>query len=352
MTTRFGLLVTLIALLPAPAAAQISGRVLSDGGRAIADVRVEAWSGSDRLAVTTTDEDGRFEFVKPIADLTRSLYLYRYGYVALRPDVSPTVREYTLRMTEDPVRLDGIVVDVAQPLCLPDEDREARRIWEAVADRYDPRIAELGIATYFASAIVSLPVSELGPVDVERPGAEQRGSAPLFRASWQRRVARSGYARRLSAASPDGMFVSWGYPPLEADFASHFVDEVFGELHRFTVEEETDEGWTLRFCPKNDGRPSIRGILKIASDTTLQYAEWLFDTPEPQEGAGGRVHYSRADTEGLRLPLAAEGMFWRQETEGGRYRERYQSYEGWIVSPGDSVPFLPVRDAKQATESR
>ncbi len=342
----------LLATAPSALVAQISGRVVGSDDRPLADVRVEAWSGTDRLAVTNTDGDGRFVFSGPIAELTRSLYLYRYGYVALRPDVRPAVDTYTFQMAEDPVVLDGILVDVAKPVCAPREEREARQLWNAVTRRYDPKVAELGIATYYASAIVTLPVSELGPVDVQRPGVEQRGSAPLFRSSWQRRVGRSGYARRLSAASPDGMFVAWGYPPLEADFATHFVDEFFGRLHRFTIEEQTGEGWTLRFCPKNDNKPSIRGILKVAADTTLQYAEWLFDTPEPHEGAGGRVHYSRAATEGLRLPLATEGIFWRQDDDSGRYRERYQSYEGWIVSPGDSVPFLPVRESVSASEPR
>ncbi|MEZ4422499.1 MAG: carboxypeptidase-like regulatory domain-containing protein [Gemmatimonadota bacterium] len=332
-----------------PLAAQIRGRVVDDAGAPLADVLVEAWSASDRLATTRSDGEGRFAFTRPIAERARSLYLYRLGYQAMRPEVESGLTERTYRMRADPVVLDGIVVGVEEPVCRVEEDHEARALWEAATDRYDRGIADLGIATYLASAIAAVPISELGPLDVEHPGTQQRGSAPLFRASWARRVERTGYARRLSAASPDGMYVAWGYPPLEADFATHFVDPVFGKLHRFSVEEQTADGWLLRFCPKDEDRPSIRGLLKVsAADTTLTWAEWTFRTEPPEEGAGGRVVFANAGPEARPWPLPAEGMFWRR-LEGSTYKERYQRYEGWLVSPGDSVPFLPVRDSIRAT---
>lgn len=337
-----------VALAATPAAAQIRGRVTDTEGTPLRDVLVEAWSSSDRLAGTRTDAEGRFTFTRPIAERAHSLYLYRYGYQAIRPRVEPGLVDYELRMAADPVVIEGLVVDVAQPVCRPDEDGEARALWEAASARYDRSLERLGIATYLASTIVALSVSELGPVRVDQPGTEQRGSAPLFRASWRRRVERSGYARRLSAPSPDGMFEAWGYPPLEADFSTHFVDPVFGKLHRFTIEDTTSEGWLIRFCPRNEGKPSIRGILKIAPDTTVAYAEWSFDTPEPAEGAGGRVVFASAAPGGRRWALPTEGMFWRRG-DGGKYRERYQRYEGWLVSPGDSVPFLPVREGVRAS---
>jgi hypothetical protein len=346
-----GVWMVFAAVAPAAVGAQIEGVVTDMVGSPLDNVIVEAWSATDRLAVTVTGDDGRFAFVRPIAELATGLYAYRLGYQAVRPEVQPGIREYVLRMVEDPLPIEGIVVNASGAVCTADEDDEARGLWTAVTARYSSQIDHLGMATYLASSIQAVPVSSLGPVPVSGGGAAQRGSAPLLRASWRRRVERQGYARPLSAPSPDGMYESWGYPPLEADFATHFVDPVFGELHRFTVEDETDVGTTLRFCPAEADKPTIRGILRISPDTSLLLAEWSFSTPEPHEGAGGRaVFTSGAVTERGRYLLPAEGIFWRR-IGVGRYLQRYEKFEGWIIAPGDSVPFLPVRSRANQEES-
>lgn len=327
----------------APAVGQITGSTVDRAGAPLQGVLIEAWSADRRIQTRISDEQGRFLFAAPVAEITTALYAHRLGLQALRVEVTEGVQDYLLRMTEAPIALEALVVNVGEATCSNREDDEARRIWSDMAARYSRSVDTLGIATYVASSIEAVSPSEIGPVAVGSVGSAQRGSAPLFRASWSRRVDRSGYARPLSAPSSDGTFEAWGYPPLEADFAVHFGQEVFGKQHRFTVEAERNDGWYIRFCPKDRDEPSISGILHISTDTLLKVAEWSFSTEEPDEDAGGRAVFSeeRRD-DGAPFLLPTEGLFWRR-TGHNQFLQRYERYEGWIVAPGDSVPFLPTR---------
>ncbi len=319
----------------------LSGVVRDIEGGALDQAVVEAWGDDIRLRAVTTDAQGRFTLSGAVAARTTSLYAHRLGYRATRISVVPGTGFYVIQLALAPLAMEGLVVDVERERCTKNDDRRARALWEATRALYDDAIDSLGTATYLASAIQSVPLAEIGAVPVSDQALEQRGSAPLLRNSWRRRVQRTGYARKLSAPSPDGMFDEWGYPPLDADFATHFIDEVFGRLHRLSVVEEDDEGWLLRFCPKDDDRPSIEGFLQIAPDSSLLLAEWSFNTDEPDEGAGGRAVFARGES-GSGYLLPSEGLFWRR-IAGGRLLQRYQKYQGWLTAPGDSVPFLPVR---------
>ena len=331
---------------PRAVEAQITGRVQDAEGRDLDQVVVEAWGGDTRISVTATGLDGLFTFPQAVAERTLSLYAHRLGYRASRVTVTPSIDHYVIRMSADPFEIAGLVVEVEPDRCRAPEDRGARDLWEAVAARYDPGIDTLGAATYLGTGIRAVPLSEIGPVPVASGAVGQRGSAPLFRASWRRRVERSGYARPLSAPSPDGMYENWGYAPLEAEFATHFVDEVFGRLHKFSFAEPVDSGWTVRFCPEDDDQPHIDGYLYISPDSLLSVAEWSFRTGAPDEGAGGRAVFS-VEAVGAYGPflLPTEGLFWRQASPD-RYLQRYEKFEGWMFAPGDSVPFLPVRGSE------
>ncbi len=319
----------------------VSGVVRGMGGETLDGVVVEAWGEDTRLRAVETDGQGRFSFTPLISSRATSLYAYRLGYRATRVDVVEGTEFYVIQMALDPLAMEGMVVDVERERCSRTDDKRARALWEAMSGRYDRAIDSLGTATYLSSAIQSVPLAEIGAVQVSADASDQRGSAPLLRNSWRRRVQRTGYARKLSAPSPDGMFDSWGYPPLDADFATHFIDEVFGRMHRLSIVEEDDEGWLLRFCPKDQDRPSIEGFFQIAPDSFLVMAEWSFNTEEPDEGAGGRAVFARGEG-GSGYLLPSEGLFWRR-IGGGRLLQRYQKYQGWLTAPGDSVPFLPVR---------
>ena len=135
-----------------------------------------------------------------------------------------------------------------------------------------------------------------------------------------------------------------GYtPPLEADFAPHFVDDDFGERHRFVIADDSD-GWVLEYCPKDTDKPSIKGTITLARDTTFAAVDWLFDTPEPIESAGGRALFKPILPGAVQLShlLPAEAVTWRA-VPAGDYLQSYQRYEDWKVAPGDSVPLLPLR---------
>ena len=48
--------------------------------------------------------------------------------------------------------------------------------------------------------------------------------------------------------------------------------------------------------------------------------------------------------------LPSEGLFYRR-TKDETFLQQYQRFEGWILSAGDSVPFLPLK-AAEADSSR
>lgn len=319
----------------------LRGVVRDMNGGVLDQVVVEAWGDDTRLRIVNADAQGRFAFGATISGRTTSLYAHRLGYRATRIDVNADTRYYVIQMALDPLAMEGLVVDVERERCTRTDDKQARALWDGMRGQYDTSIDSLGTATYLASAIQSVQLAEIGAVPVPGEAAEQRGSAPLLRSTWRRRLQRTGYARKLSAPSPDGMFDEWGYPPLDADFSTHFIDEVFGRMHRLSIVEEGEEGWLLRFCPKDQDRPSIEGFFRIAPDSFLIMAEWSFNTDEPDEGAGGRAVFAKGEGgQGYLLP--SEGLFWRR-IAGGRLLQRYQKYQGWLTAPGDSVPFLPVR---------
>ncbi len=335
-----------LGLAAAGLEAQITGRVQDMQGRNLDQVVVEAWGADTRISVTSTTSDGLFAFPESIASELRSLYAHRLGYRASRVNVTDGVTHYVIRMAADPFEIEGLVVTVEADRCQGGEESAARDLWSSVRQRYDSGIDSLGAATYLGTGIRAVPLSEIGPVSVASGGSGQRGSAPLFRASWRRRVERTGYARPLSAPSPDGMYEAWGYAPLEAEFATHFVDEVFGKLHRFNFADSPEEGWSLRFCPRDDDRPSIDGYLRISPDSFLVVAEWSFRTDEPDESAGGRAVFAPGEGGGSKVfLLPSEGLFWRRVAPD-RYLQRYERFEGWMFAPGDSVPFLPVRGSE------
>ena len=121
------------------------------------------------------------------------------------------------------------------------------------------------------------------------------------------------------------------------------LPSLLGERHRFVIDDENPDGWLLAYCPKDTDKPSIKGTITIARDTTFAAVDWLFQTPEPVEHAGGRAFFrpilSRAVLSHL---LPAEAVVWREIPAGG-YLQSYQRYEDWRVAPGDSVPLLPLR---------
>ena len=332
-----------IALLPAGVMAQIFGLVTTQDGRPMEAVAVEAWSVDGRIAATMTDERGRFFFLEDVAARTVTLRASALGFEPVRVTVDPGVTRFEIRLDAQPILLEGLVVSTEGDLCTRRDDDVARRLWERSRSRYHGALDTLGVATYLAEADTVVPREKLGPLQLPELALSQRSSSSLRRFSWARRVKRDGYAFMVRRTDADHLYESWVYAPLEADFTSHFVHELFGDNHRFVMADEADDGWTVAFCPKDDGKPFIKGTIAMAIDTTIQWVEWAFHTPEPMEHAGGRASFAPV-TRGPNqtYPLPAEALVWWQ-TPDGDYFQKYQRYENWIVAPGDSVPQLPLR---------
>ena len=327
---------------------RITGVVLTEGGEPIEGATVEARDSVERLGSRITPADGTFSFSKEVAERAIRLEVRRIGYESQRKAVDPDVSHYEFRLVAEPVELMGLVVEAQADPCADrrrKEDREARALWAATRQRYHSPLDTVGIATYFSMADSVLPREEIGPLGVPQVMADQRGSSSQFRFSRTKQIRREGYAFRVRRTEAGRSFDSWSYPPLQADFAPHFMDDVFGRLHRFHLQGRYEDGWVLEFCPRSGdaNRPSIRGSMLVTPDTTLAWVEWRFRTPEPNEQAGGRIFLpdlAASDSKGF--PLPTESLFWRRLPDG-RYYETHLRFEEWIVAPGDTVPFLPKR---------
>ena len=345
------LLLWVAAVSPAPpAAAQITGYVLNDEGEPVRGATVEAWASDRKIGGRLANEDGWFLFPAEMTGRIRALYAGQLGYHPEVVQILEGVDAYEIRLTREPISLPELVVDATRDRCAGGEERDARRLWERAAAHYSHGLDTLGVATYLASVESILPEGEVGTVQAAGEAIAQRGSSSLLRFSWRRRIEREGYAYQIRRSTPEQSYTSWAYPPLEADFATHFAGELFGEQHRFrfdTADEPDGDGSvTLVFCARDDDRPAIEGTLRISPDTTIAVAQWLFRTPEPIEHAGGRAVFGPvADDPDETYLLPIEGVFWRKSPPDS-FWQRYQRFERWMVAQGDSVPFLPKRPGR------
>jgi hypothetical protein len=331
-------------------ASQIDGVVTRAGGIPVESVSVEAWSADRRVAATLTDEFGAFSFSEAMALNTVMLRASALGFEVGEFLIRSGVTTYDIELTEAPLAVEGLVVTMEEATCeMGREDERGRRLWQFARIRYDGLMDTLGVATYLAEADTIVPLSELGALQLPELNLSQRGSSSLLRFSWTRRIDRDGYAFSVRRMDGTGPYDSWVYPPLEADFAPHFADEVFGDRHRFVIDEEGPDGWRLAYCPKDVSKPSIKGTITLARDTTFASVDWLFDTPEPMEHAGGRASFAPVlPGAALGHLLPTEAVIWRAVPTGD-YLQSYQRYEDWRVAPGDSVPLLPLRRERSGT---
>jgi hypothetical protein len=322
----------------------IEGIVRELSGEGIPSARVELWSDARLLAATRTDVSGAFrlEIEEPWSPRWR-LEVSRLGYGPASVPVSSEGSAAEVLLTPAPLPLPGFEVEGQRDFCAAPESREARALWEAARTRHAGGLDTLGIASYTHLRTDTIPTASEAGMGLFGAEPGQRASAPLLRLSWDRRVERDGYAFRVRRSDRERSYDSWSYPPLEADFAPHFAEETFGRLHAFHLEFEDAGGWVLRFCGTRTNRPYLEGSVEIGPDTLIRQVEWRFRTPEPDETAGGWAKFAPPPgDEGFAPLLPTESMTWRSLPEGDVLR-RAQWYEGWIMAPGDSVPFLPLR---------
>ena len=323
---------------------QIRGSVETGSGVPVSGVTVEAWTQSQRIAAVLSDSTGTFLFPADVESRIVRLRASGLGFQVAEIGIDRAVKEYIIVLDEDPLVIDGLVVMTNQNMCeFPQGDVRARFLWEQASGKYHGLMDTLGIASYLAEADTVISISDLGTLELPVLNLNQRGSSSLLRFSWTRRISRQGYAFSTRATDGVEVYESWVYPPLEADFAPHFIDELFGERHYLRILEESSEGWRLSFCPKDDSDPSISGSMSLAPDTTVVAVRWTHKTPEPLENSGGTALFPPVLSDGeVSYLLPREAIIWKSLPTGD-YLQRYQRYEDWHVAPGDSVPLLPIR---------
>lgn len=320
------------------------GRVLESSGTPVVSARVELRSGTRVLGADRTDVEGRF-LIETEADWAPgwTVRVERLGFEPTELEVSSGAVSLEIVLAAAPLPLPGFEVVGDRDICAAGDDRRARTLWRAAARLHSGGLDTVGVASYTRVRTDTVGVQVTSGRGVEGSIAGQRASAPLLRMGWTRRVDREGYAFPVRRIDTSGSYDSWGYPPLEADFSSHFAAELFGELHDFQLETEDVEGWVLHFCARREGEPHLDGVLELGPDTLIHRAEWRFYTDEPDEAAGGWARFPPS-TEAVAAPplLPSESVTWKTLPSGEILR-RAQWYEAWVIAAGDSVPFLPVR---------
>jgi hypothetical protein len=330
-------------------------------GVGITGVRVELRGPEGNvLRATFSEPGGRFRLDLPASVLPEQrarlrLRAERLGYAPLEAPLSelapglvgggggaPIVR---LQLAPAPIPLPALEVQVTPEPCPTRSNADAVRLWTAMAARHPGGLDTVGVATYTLIQTDTLAgVSTILSVG-SKLEAGQRASAGRLRDAWERRLPRDGYAFPVRRTDEAGSYDAWSYAPLEADFASHFQSAAFASNQRFRAPVLRSEGgWDLPFCAPNARRPGLDGVLELSADTLLLRAEWRFRTPEPHEDAGGWARFPEASPgEPIPFLLPFESLVWRR-IRSGAVQRRAQWYEAWVLTPGDSVPFLPARD--------
>ncbi len=340
-----------------PGQEELRGTVTDPEGRGLVGVRVALVVDGRPSASTFSDPEGAFRIRRPAGPGPISIVAERLGYAPLsRPLAAEELSGAPIRLqlVPAPLPLPAIEVEGVVEPCPARSDPDAWALWEAMARIHPDDLDRAGAATYtlartdtLAGAAARTPflsTNASGETGTEELVAGQRGFSGRLRLSWERRVDREGYAFLVRRTDFDGSYDAWSYAPLEADFASHFATLPFATHHRFREPTaRSGGGWILAFCAPDPRRPALDGALELTADTVLIRAEWRFRTPEPDEAAGGWARFVEppAGAPPPRL-LPLESVTWRSLRDG-RTQRRAQWYEDWIVTPGDSVPFLPDR---------
>ncbi|HEX7238961.1 MAG TPA: carboxypeptidase-like regulatory domain-containing protein [Longimicrobiaceae bacterium] len=337
MRVRFPLLVALL-VLPRILSAQLGGRVVDPGGRALPGATVEVWGARERLASARTDSTGAFAFSASQTADAVGLLTRRIGFAPLRRSVLPPASGLVLQLSPAPVALEGLVVSThARPACPRRDTPEARALWEAASRRYSRTPDTLGIATSAEVFRGEVPRTGIGQVDEARLVPATFGTGNV-----RRQVHRSrGYGvRNPLRTMSDELHASWYYLPLGSHAAGHFVDPSFGEHNALAVHARTPDRVVLAFCSRGLAREAVgvEGTLTLAADTTLSEAAWRYRTPSPREDAGGEVvfaPYARGAPEPWLVP--ASSLYWRGIIgRPGRYIQQWVRFGAWSVAPPDS----------------
>ena len=291
---------------------------------------VEMWSADGRIEGQLTDSSGTFAFDESVSENATSLLVRRVGFRA-KQIWFYGAGEFLITLAPFVTYLETISVTGDEATCPNRNDGRARRVWEAIRNRYED---DFPVGTYrYAKAytfIGRVSVGQLGYLDTLRLTPGFFGSSRERVQTRTQQIAEEGYAVPSTNGRRD-WFDPWEYVDLDGILAPHFVDPLFGDLHKFTF--DPDREGIIFFCPKNRRRPSIEGELEFNTDSLLVRATWRFRTREPIEEAGGEVFFARpSDTTSLIRPVPVVGFYWRKLLRG--YFQAWREFRTWETCEG------------------
>lgn len=334
--------------------AQVRGTVTDRSSVGVSGVWVEAWGSDARLGATLTNESGAFslESVDP-GEIVRISFSH-VGYETVVMDLDRAAGSLRVVLDRRTISLPELTVVVAEQRCPTADDPTARGIWRSASRRYSDDTGDRGQAAWILSTTGDVMEYDIGRYSADElgGGVHQWVGAPLRSRSLQSIISREGYAWKREGSTTGRRALNWVYPQLEGRHAYHFADELFGALHDFAFLSAGEDVHIIAFCPREQDTPSISGVLRISSDTTLLEARWRFHTPEPVEDAGAEVVFASLPDSNSDHPhlMAARGMFWRHDGREPPFPNSPRSYfqiiqvrTNWAVGPDAEIPPAPVR---------
>jgi len=317
-------------------------------------VRVDVIGRGEVLEVVVTSTDGMAVLSEERWDEVRRISISHVGYATRLVSVEDLTPDTDIYLEPNATPIEGFVVD-AEALCPVADDPDARALWEAVASNYSAATGERALSARMTRSSGPIRSDELHRwVAPDNPIVVfGRGEGVDTSNKWARggsRVARDGYAWEPVFVGGIGSarFLNWEYLDLHHDEAAHLVTEAFGDLHSFSLAGERGGETTLVFCPVQDGpEANIRGTLVVTSDVSLLRADWRFDTPRDDEGAGGWAEFASvySPTDPLPHLVPARGAYFRHDGTEPEYPELPRTYlrevvvyQEWFVHGGPEHP--------------
>ena len=349
------ILVSGLLAVPVPQlGAQASIEVVTADGTPIPAVFVEFWGRAERLGSSQTTAAGRVEIAAGLLQRLERVSFSFLGFETVILLAEQITADARVVLAIRPVELEGRLVTASGSMCPSPDDPRARALWEDGRARYATTTGVRGGAERYLIHTGFVRETELFQIDEEslRPGAlrwtgsvwpPQAGKFRLL----EERVRQDGYA--WDPVASGSTYLNWGYPPLHGRRAYHFATDAFGELHDLSILSVDEGGAKLAFCPNDEVRelPNMRGVLRLSPSGEFLTAEWRFETPDPQEDAGGEVVFTSHREATSQRPhlMAGRGIFFRHDGKEPPFPELPRDYTrvvrimtDWFVSPDGEFP--------------
>jgi hypothetical protein len=311
-----------VGAIASPLTAQVTVHVVDQNGSPVSAVRIDVLGRGELIGTASTDTDGIAELSDERWAEVRRLTLTHLGFETMIVQVDDLPANGLIQLEPQATEIKGLSV-TARQLCPVDDDDRARRLWSEVAARYS---TETVSRAWFARlSRYGGPVREqnlhripnsgfVNHIAAGGPGVIHGGDHTPR--SLHDRIRNEGYAwpPLVVVGTTRSRDLAWTYPQLDREHAFHFASPVFGVLHDFAVDSESERQTTLVFCGNEEGRgATMRGIISLVPGEAFVSAEWRFETTDRDEHAGGSVSFtSYVEGADVRPHLvASRGLFFR-----------------------------------------